>query len=229
MANEDHFKLDLSNYAGNDFILSQYLNGAEDLKQNSICEGWTGGNDIIPDLIPTTCDDPGLTYKDTYSVYRSVWKDNSGYILKNQGQGKYFRLRSFYKTSGSTSNEFNSIKKINDLSGPTKSEGQLVSMSQGIFLFNNSGSISVFNTDTSTWATGGPGVNSSEFRSLQDVSKDYFDNNGQSLLASSDKDHTAYLSYDYSENSFIKFNDIDLTFKYIGSRPSGVQWQLKFY
>jgi len=229
LTNDTHFKLNLDNYSSNNFILNQYANGADDLKINTVCQGWAGGNDIIPDLIPTTCEDSGATYKDYYSVTRSVWKDGSGYILRNQGQGKYFRFRSFYKTSGIVSNEFTGVKKINDLSGPTRSEGQLLSMSEGLFLFNNSGSLSVYNTNSSTWSTGGPGVNSSEFRSLQDVTKDYFDNNNQTLLASSDQDHTSYLSYDYSENSFIKFNDIDLTFKYIGSRPSGTQWQLRFY
>lgn len=229
LTNENHFKLNLENYSSNNFILNQYTNGADDLKVNTICQGWAGGNEIIPDLIPTTCEDPGATQKDYFTVSRSVWKDGSGYILRNQGQGKYFRLRSFYKTSGITSNEFTGIKKINDLSGPTKSEGQLVSMSEGVFLFNNSGSISVYNTNTLSWSTGGPGTNSSEFRSLQDVSKDYFDNNNQTLLAASDQDHNSYLSYDYSESSFIKFNDIDLTFKYIGSRPEGTQWQLRFY
>lgn len=229
LTSDTHLKIRLDNYASNEFILSQYINGADDLKVNTVCQGWAGGNEFIPDLLPTTCEDSGATLKDYFSVNRSIWKDGSGYILRNQGQGKYFRFRSFYKTSGIISNEFTGIKKINDLSGPTKSEGQLVSMSEGIFLFNNSGSISVFNTSSSTWSTGGPGTNSSEFRSLQDVSKDYFDNNGQTLLASSDQDHTSYLSYDYSENSFIKFNDIDLTFKYIGSRPTGTQWQLRFY
>jgi len=214
---------DSPSLSNNDYNIAQYINGADELKINSVCEGWTNDN------VPVSCNNTNAIYKDYYSVSRSAWKDNSGYILRNEGIGEYFRFRPFYKTSGTTSNEITSIKKIADLSGPVKSEGQLVTLSDGVFLFNNTGSISVYNDTTGTWAIGGPGTNSSEFRFLQDVNKQYFDNQNQSLLATSDNDQVAYLSYDYSDKSFIKFNNVDLTFKYIGSRPTGNQWQFKCY
>jgi hypothetical protein len=222
--NKTLVRLNLNSLSKNEYEISQYSNGAEELTINTICQGWKT-NDLV--AAEGGCSDPQVNYVDYYTSQRSAWKDGSGYILRNEGAGDYIRFRPFYKTSGVTSNEVTSIKKISDLTGPVKSEGQFVTLSDGIFLFNNTGSISVHNTITGVWATGGPGTNSSEFRFLQDVNKQYFDNQGQSLLATSDNDQVAYLSYDYSEKSFIKFNNVDLTFKYIGSRPSGDQWQFR--
>lgn len=168
----------------------------------------------------------------SYSFHRSVWRYGSGYILQSYGSGKFFRFKNFYKTGGTTSNPISEIKKINDLSGPTKTEGQLVNLSSAIFLFNNSGALSVFNSTTGVWSTGGPGVGSTAFKSLQDPSVTSFDDLNQTLSATSDEDHNVYISYDYSAKSFIKFNDIDLTFRYLGSRPGdsgGKQWLSTIY
>jgi len=219
LTNTDVQKISLSNTSLSTYTSLTYSNGADDLKENSIFDLWSTG--------VTTTSNP--IEKEYYSCYRSVWKDGAGYILRNQDQGAFFRFRGFYKTSGTTANEVTGIKKINDLSGPTKAEGELLNMTNGIFLFNNSGSIGVFNSNTNVWVTGGPGTNSNQFRSMQDVNVPHFDDQKQTLLASSDEDHNAYISYDYSENSFIKFNDIDLTFKYIGNRPSGKQWLSTIY
>lgn len=169
---------------------------------------------------------------DEYSYYRSTWKDGSGYILSNVSGGDYFRIRNFYKTSGTVSNLITDITKINDMSGPIKSEGQLVSLSSALYFFNNSGSISIFNTTTGAWTTGGPGVGSTAFKSLQDTNVDKFDDINQTLFAVSDEDHNVYISYDYSPKSFIKFNDIDLTFRYLGQRPGSYeekQWLSTIY
>lgn len=219
-------KLNLNNLSKSEFQIadSQYLGGSQELKLNSICEGWDiAGED------PIDCQFASQENREYYSVYRSAWKDNTGYIIRNEGSGLYFKFRPFYKTSGTTTNEITSIKKLTDMTGPVKSEGELVTLSDGVFMFNNTGSIAAYNTTTETWAIGGPGTNSSEFRFLQDINKDKFDNYSQSLLATSDNDQNVYLSYDYSEKSFIKFNNVDLTFKYVGVRPSGEQWQLKCY
>ena len=196
-------KVFLSSESVSQSTLANFKNGAEELKTNSI------GND--------------------YSYYRSCWKNGSGYILRNNGIGNYFRIRSFYKTSGTVSNPLNDIKKISDLSGPTKTEGQLVSLTNALFLFNNSGSISIYNTSTEIWVTGGPGTNSVQFRSIQDQNAQNFDSSAQTLLAASDGDHNVYISYDYSEKSFIKFNDTDLTFRYLGGRPAEKQWVATIY
>ena len=220
--NNSFSKINLSNFSLSSFSDIQYSNFGDELKTNTITECWQGS-----DLVP--CSSSNIDYRSRFSSQRSCWKDGSGYILRNEGEGNFFRFRNFYKTSGVTINEINTIRRISDLSGPVKSEGQLLSMSDGVFLFNNSGSISIFNTSTNVWATGGPGNNSSEFRFLQDVNKPFFDDQNQTLLATTDNDQTAYLSYDYSQNSFIKFNNVDLTFKYIGSRPEGDQWQLRCY
>jgi PKD repeat protein len=215
MSNETHqidtsiISASISNHSYSRCCLNSnsFKNGAEDIK-----------NYTLP--------------SDSYSFQRSTWRDGSGYVLQNSGEGKFFRLKSFYKTSGTTSNPISEIKKINDLSGPTKTEGQLVNLSSAIFLFNNSGAISVFNSTTGVWSTGGPGVGSTAFKSLQDPTVTGFDDLNQTLFATSDEDHNVYISYDYSTKSFIKFNDIDLTFRYLGGRPGGEgekQWLSTIY
>lgn len=190
-----------------DILSNNYKNGADELKTNVV--GF---------------DDDGLPEQGHMSIYRSTWKDDTGYLLRNDGVGTFFRLRSFYKTSGTISEPFTDIKKIADMDGPTKIEGQLVPLANGIYFFNNSGTFFFYDVVGSVWKTGGPGVNSSSFRMLQDSSVEGFDDADQTLLAASDGEHNAYLSFDYSSNAFIKFNEIDLTFSRIGSRPSGDQW-----
>jgi hypothetical protein len=104
-----------------------------------------------------------------------------------------------------------------------------VPLSAGVYFFNNSGAVSAYNPTSGVWGTGGPGVNSTAFRSLQDGTADGFDSIDQTLLAASDNDKVAYLSFDYSSKAFIKFNEIDTTFSSVTSRPSGGQWNMGIF
>ena len=113
------------------------------------------------------------------------------------------------------------------MTGTTKLEGQLVDMSNGLFFFNNSGSISAYNDTAGVWETGSSATTS--FRNLQDSTVSDFDNTTNTLLATSDGDRIAYLSYDYSTNAMIKFNGVDLTFTLLSSRPGGEQWAMGVY
>jgi hypothetical protein len=56
-----------------------------------------------------------------------------------------------------------------------------------------------------------------------------FDKQSHTLLAASDGDRTAYLSYDYSPNAFIKFNGQDITFTIVTARPIGEQFVMGIY
>jgi hypothetical protein len=193
-------------------LSSSYKNGADELQQNEV-----------------TYDENGNPVQGHMSIYRSCWHNDSGFLLRNQGNGAFFRIRSFYKTSGNTSEPFIDIRKLTDMAGPSKVEGQLVSLSTGIYFFNNSGSVSAYNSTTGVWGTGGPGVNSPTFKALQDSTVVGFDSENQTLLAASDNDHVAYLSFDYSQKSFFKFNDVDTTFSSVTSRPSGNQWNMAIF
>lgn len=191
---------------------SDFENNASELMQN-----------------PSRYDSDGDSIYGHFSVYRTAWKDSTGYIARNDGIGPTFRIRSFYRTEGSVGSPFQRVHKLTDIQGTTKTEGQLTNLSNGIYFFNNSGSISAFNDSTSTWATGGPGVNSMTYRSLQDTSVSGFDDPANTLLIVSDGDRRAYLSFDYSEEVFLKFDEIDLTFSSLGSRPSGTQLIMGVY
>jgi PKD repeat protein len=159
-----------------------------------------------------------------FSVYRRTWNGNNGYIIRNDGVNVFFRLKSFYRTEGILSDPLLYIKKLTDMPGSTKVEGEMVSLTQGVYFFNNSGEIAVYSPTSSTWAVGGPGINSPSFRSLQDSTVSGFDSTANTLIAASDNDRRAYLSYDYSPNAFLRFNEADLTFQSLTPRPLGEQF-----
>lgn len=197
------------------FSVSNYKNGAIELQES-----------------PTSTYTSGEPDNGRFAVYRSAWKGQNGYILRNDGTGEFFRIKSFYKTEGIVGAPVEDIYKLTDMAGSTKIEGQLVSLSSGLFFFNNSGGISAYNDVTNTWETGGPSSSSASFRSLQDESVAGFDDAGNTLLAASDGDRVVYLSYDYSSNAFMKFNLTDLTFTAVMSRPqenNTEQWLMGIY
>lgn len=191
---------------------SNYFNGAIELENN-----------------PAVFDNTGNSVYGHFSVYRTAWKDQTGYICRNDGVGPFFRIKSFYRTEGSIGNLFNNIRKLQDIQGPTRIEGEITNLSSGVYFLNNSGSVSKFDDIRETWSTGGPGANSLLYRSLQDTTVSGFDDSSNSLRLASDGDKRAYLSFDYSPNAFMKFNEIDLTFKSIVSRPEGEQFLMGIY
>lgn len=188
-----------------------YLNGSVELTQNEVTY------------------DAGLPEQGHLSIYRSCWYNDTGYFLRNQGVGDFFRIRSFYKTLAVGDDEIRNITKLPDMSGAARVEGQLVPLSNGVYFFTNSGAVAVYSQITGVWATGGPGVNSAAFRNLQDNTVIGFDNPEQTFLCASDKDRVAYLSFDYSNNAFIKFNEVDTTFSSVTSRPNKKQWNMNIF
>lgn len=212
--NQIKSKLNLSNLSVSNttFQTNNYKNGADELQENEV-----------------NFNSNGVSLQGNMSVYRSAWKDDAGYFLRNQGVGNFFRIKSFYKTSGTTSEPFLDIRKLPDLVGPAKTEGELLSLSKGVYFFNNSGSISAYNPTSGIWETGGTGSNSVSFRLLQDNSVIDFDNNYNTLFGASDGSKLAYLSYNYSNKAFIKFNELDLTFSSLSIRPIGNQWNMAIF
>lgn len=214
LTNQNKITYNLQNLSSSNSTIatSNYKNGADELLKNEV-----------------TYDISGNSNQGNMSVYRSCWKDSAGFFMRNQGVGDFFRIKSFYKTSGTTTDYFVDIRKLNDMSGSTKVEGQLVTLSQGVYFFNNSGSISAYNPTSNVWETGGTGVNSSSFRLLQDNTVSGYDNATQTLVATSDNDKIAYLSFDYSNKAYIKFNETTLTFSNVSNRPSGNQWIMSIF
>lgn len=204
----------LSTFSSTNTTLSMdnYKNGANELTQHV-----------------SSYNSSGYPINGWFATYRSAWKNNTGYFLRNDGIGSFFRIKSFYKTEGTILEDFINIKKLPDMDGPAKLEGQLVPLTNGIFFFSNSGNISAYNDTTGTWETGGPSIDSVSFSTVQDNTVANFSNAANTLLAASDGDYTAYLSFDYSNNAFIKFNGHDLTFNVIRSRPNGSQFTMGVY
>lgn len=186
-----------------------------------------GADDLLDH--PSYFDEDGLATNGYFAVYRSAWKDSTGYILRNSSVNEFFRLGSFYKTKGSISNQFSTITKLPDIVGSIKLEGQLVTLYNGVFMFNNSGEICAWNDTAMTWEVGRANSSSLSFRSVQDTNSSDFEDKSNTLLAASDKDRIAYLSYDYSDKAFIKFNATDLTFSTTKFRPIGKQFKMGVY
>lgn len=192
------------------FSSTNYLSGADELTEN----------------VPDGYNDNGQPEHGYFSVYRSTTKGSTGYISRNDGIGTFFRIKSFYKTEGILNDPIQNIKKLPDILGTVKFEGQLVSLTSGIFFFNNSTSISAYNDSGGVWETGS---SSSAFGPLQDNTVLGYSKMENTLLAVSDGDRRAYLSFDYSPNTFIKFNEANLTFNSLISRPIGDQWIMHIY
>lgn len=210
-SNQTKVKYNLESYTYNQSNLSNdnYKNSAEELQTNTTT--FTHEDETIG----------------SFSVFRSTWHEDSGYFLRAEG-GIFFRMGSFYKTSGNSTEAFIDIRKLADLPG-SRVEGQLVSLSQGVYFFNNSGTVSAYGAITNAWTTGGPGSASLDFRSLQDTTKLGFDDPSNTLLVESDESQIAFLSFDYSEKSFMQFNQSDMTFKSLTDRPVGNQWQMYIF
>jgi len=190
-----------------------------------------GANEVLS-MVENIQDDGGGTLYPTngwFATYRTAWKDQTGYLLRNSGINEFFRISNFYRTEGTVTNQFTSLSKLSDMTGSSKVEGELVNLSNGVFFFNNSGEISAWNDITQTWEVGRSNSTTVSFRNLQDSNVSGFDNRANTLIAASDGDKNAYLSYDYSKNAFIKFNGTDLTFSSIGSRPMENQLKMTVY
>jgi len=189
---------------------SDFENGGDDLLEHP--SAFSGG-------VPTN---------GYFAAYRTAWKDNTGYILRNSGVNDFFRILEFYSTQGIIGDPFVTITKLANLGGSSKVEGQLVPMSNGIFFFNNSGEITAYNETSGVWETATTTTRVS-FRSLQDASVSGYDSRSNTLLAASNSSNTVYLSFDYSVNAFIKFTNTDNTFNSAGTRPSGTQFLMGIY
>lgn len=205
-------------------LATQFASASTDL---GILSFENGANELLGH--PSHFDEHGVPTNGRFATYRSAWKDSSGYVLRNSAVNEFFRLSGFYRTNGSLSSPFNTITKLPDMSGSVKTEGELVSMSNGVFFFNNSGEVSAWNDTTMTWEVGRAGSSTLTFRSVQDTMASGFDDPSSTLLAASDGAMMAYLSYDYSDKAFVKFNGTDQTFSTVRNRPSGRQFKMGVY
>ena len=203
--NQNFVSLGLNNYIATSFAFGSgnYLNGADELMENV-----------------------GDEFAGNFSVYRSTWKDSSGYMVRNDGTGAFFRLKSFYRTEGTISQPLQVIRKLTDMPGAAKFEGQMVALTNGIYFFNNTGEVLLYDPVANTWSVGGPGVNSPD---LQDKTVTGYDNASNTLVATSDQTSLAYLFFDYSTRAQIKFNEADFTFTSLPVRPSGEQFLAGLY
>lgn len=149
-----------------------------------------------------------------YSAYRTVWKDNVGYILRNSSLGEHFSFQNFYKTEGTIGFPFSNIVKLPDMPGDSNKEGSLVALNEGIYFFNNSGGSYCFNDSNGTWEL----VNSHNKIAKNELN---------SLLAASDLESKAYISIE--DTAFFKFNEIDMSYVTFSHGSLNKQWLMSIF
>lgn len=183
--NQAKTTLNLNNLviSNNEMRRDNYLSGANELMWNTV-----------------EFDEVGEPIGGHFSSYRSSWRDYVGYILKDGNK--------FYKTDGILSNPFINIVKLVDM--PAQKNGNLVSLSSGVFFLNTSGAINAYKEASGTWET---------------KSTVLGHGNGD-LLTVSDNEHCAYLCFN---DVFLKFNEIDLTFTNIGHKPIDKYWLMGIF
>ena len=166
------------------------------------------------------------------TTYRSAWSDRRGYFVKNDGVGIYYRLQPFYRTEGVPGQWVQSFLRLQDIQGgsPQKLSGSLESLSDGLYFFTNSGSVSYYDTVSSVWYETGPGHQSSNYRASHDPTVGNYESPSQSFLSASTGEDIVMLSYDYSPNAFFSFNRLTQTFlPATGGRPVGQQFSMLVY
>lgn len=166
-----------------------------------------------------------------FAKYRLAVHNNIGYFLRDTVAGSVVTttgmevqsyLRSFYCTVGTPTVFISAFRKLTDMSGPARPEGRLVNLNDGVYFFNNSANVTVYRPTTQVWSTGYAVSSTTSFRSLQDTNVTNFDDPKNTLIASSDNDHTAYITFSYSQSATMKFNNTTLAFSSMSARPSPV-------
>lgn len=161
-----------------------------------------------------------------FNIYRTAWKNNIGYMLRSETSGNYYNLKTFYRTDGVIASPFTRLKRIIDMPGSPRSDGVLVNMARGIYFFNNSPNINIYNASSGVWETNYSAISASSFRNCQDRTVNNFDKEDNSLFAASDDNYKAYLSFDYSNSALMKYDSSESTFSCLKQRPIGKQWQI---
>ncbi len=148
----------------------------------------------------------------SYGQYSTAWRGVVGYVLHENSM--------FYKTDGVIGEPFMNLVRLPDVPG-SRSAGELVALSGGIYILNNSGTVMAYRPNSGVWETSPLGT----FRGTQDRTFIGAEDLSNTLVVTSDGEHRAYVSFDYSPNAFVKFNETDLTFTKLRARPQGDQWQ----
>lgn len=209
LTNQQRDCLDLGSMTlSTDFLFKyNYVNGAQDLQINK-----------------AEFDEDGSPKHGHFSSYRTAWCNGVGYVVRNSDTGDNHYLKSFYKTEGTLGRPFLNIGRLPEVPGENKTEGQLVAMSDSVYFFNNSGTVYSYSEYRGTWEVAGP---IAEFRSVPDPKN--HKNDSESFLAASNGGRKAYLSFDYNNKMFVRFNELNMTFTTLNSRPEGDQWLLGIY
>lgn len=193
------FNLKTFTFANEEMQYKKYKNGAHDLTKHL---------DVF---------DENYDVKEGhFAGHRTTWKNHVGYMLRNAQLGHAFSFVNFYKTEGTIGSPLQNIVKLPDLPGDGHKEGELVSLSNGIYFFSTNGSAYCFNDTSNIWEMVTP---------HNRISRNELD----SLFAASDNENRAYVSIEGLTNGFFKFNAHDLSYTTLVQKPAGKQWLMSVY
>lgn len=179
-----------ANIANDKIEFYNYKNGAHELMGNAV-----------------KFDDKGEPYGGHYSIYRTTWKDNTGYLARNEKMNS-ITFKSFYMTEGILGENFLNITKTTDMPLTEAEDIQLVPLETGIHSFGGN-DLCIFDDLTNVWKTTPSTLPPSN-----------------NLFATSDKTSKAYLS---SDKYFIKYDSVTNTYTNMNHQPADKQWLLTIY
>jgi PKD repeat protein len=193
------YNIDSSTTSSEEIEYRNYKNGAQNLILN-------------PDVFDSNFN----AENGHFSAYRTTWKNNTGYILRNSHLGENFSFREFYRTEGTIGLPFQNIVKLLDLPGENHKDGDLAAISNGVYFFNNSGMTYCYGNSTGTWEL----ITPHNKIAINDL---------DGLMATSDSDNKAYLSLEGINNGFIKFNGLDMSYTTLNQKPTDQQWHITLF
>jgi PKD repeat protein len=193
------YDMDSSTIINEEIEYRNYKNGAHDLMKH-------------PDVFDSNFD----AAHGYFAAYRTAWKNNTGYIIRNSSLGEYFSFHDFYRTEGTIGLPCQNIVKLPNLPGDNHKDGDLVALNKGIYFFNNSGMTYCFDGSAGTWEL----VTPHNKVAINDL---------DGLMATSDLDSKAYMVLEGVNNGFIKFNELDMSYTTLNQKPLDKQWHITLF
>lgn len=193
------YEIDSGTVSNEEIEYRNYKNGAHDLVKN-------------PGVFDSNYD----AENGHFAAYRTTWKNNTGYIIRNSTLGEHFSFHDFYRTEGTIGSPCQNIVKLLDLPGDNHKDGDLAALNNGVYFFNNSGMTYCFSSSTSTWEL----VTPHNKVAIKDM---------DGLMATSDSDSKAYLTLEGINNGFIKFNELDMSYTTLNQKPLDKQWHITLF
>ena len=188
-----------------------------------IVEIWT--TEILPDSAYSSALELKEYPDKCPTGYRMCEKDGYGYIVRSTGppeSREFAKLYSFDPVS------LTWLAREQVPAGLEPPECQIVPLIDGIYVFWNAPHVLRYDVVANVWTIASQS-DKDQWHLLHDTTALGFDDITATFLATSDGNTKAFLSFDYSPNTLIFFDQSTSTFQKYSARPIGEQWEMKIF